>query len=233
MILSHKYRFIFLKTSKTAGTSIEIALSCFCGPDDIVTPVSKEDEMMRQSVGGREAQPYPAPKSRYGPGDWYHYLFKGKEKQYFYNHIPARKLKRRLEPDVWKNYYRFCVVRNPWDRVISQYYWRFRHIPEERRPSLDEFLSSRHVRSLQRKGYGLYTIRGKVEVDSICRYERLAEDLETVRRRIGLPGPLILPKAKSGHRKEKRHYRDFFTARQRDRVADIFADEIRLTGYTF
>ncbi|MEL6382956.1 MAG: chondroitin 4-O-sulfotransferase, partial [Cyanobacteria bacterium J06626_18] len=32
MIISHEYKFIFLKTRKTAGTSIEIALSKFCGP---------------------------------------------------------------------------------------------------------------------------------------------------------------------------------------------------------
>ena len=38
MIVSHDRRFIFVKTSKTAGTSVEMQLSVFCGPDDIVTP---------------------------------------------------------------------------------------------------------------------------------------------------------------------------------------------------
>src|SRR4030095_6484076 len=40
MILSHKHRFIFIKTAKTAGTSIEVFLSKHCGPDDVVTPVA-------------------------------------------------------------------------------------------------------------------------------------------------------------------------------------------------
>ena len=233
MIVSHKYRYIFLKTSKTAGTSIEIALSRYCGPEDIITPVSPEDEVIRHSVGGRASRQYPAGKRQYGPSDWFRYLFYGKEKQYFYNHIPARKLKRRLDRDIWHHYHRFCVVRNPWDRVISQYFWRFRDVPRDLWPTLDAFLASRHVRSLQRKGYKLYTIGGKLQVHHLCRYEKLSEDLEAVRLALGIPEPLVLPGAKAGHRKDRRHYREIFTSRQRDRVAELFADEIELMNYTF
>lgn len=48
MIISHKYKFIFLKTKKTAGTSFEIALSRYLGEDDVVTPISPECEALRQ-----------------------------------------------------------------------------------------------------------------------------------------------------------------------------------------
>ena len=41
MILSHKNKFIFLKTKKTASTSIELLLSKVCGKNDIITPVSE------------------------------------------------------------------------------------------------------------------------------------------------------------------------------------------------
>ncbi len=51
MIVSHKHRFIFLKTNKTAGTSVEIALSKFCGPDDVIPPLIPEDEAKRAELG--------------------------------------------------------------------------------------------------------------------------------------------------------------------------------------
>ena len=61
MIISHKHKFIFLKTVKTAGTSIEIALSKYCGPDDIITPASPEDEITRSELG------YPGPQNCFSP----------------------------------------------------------------------------------------------------------------------------------------------------------------------
>ena len=51
MIISHKYKFIFLKTKKTAGTSIEISLSRYCGNNDIITPISIRDEAIRKLLG--------------------------------------------------------------------------------------------------------------------------------------------------------------------------------------
>jgi hypothetical protein len=51
MIASRLHNFIFIKTMKTAGTSIEMALSPHCGPDDILTPIS---------VGMTSSGPQPA-----------------------------------------------------------------------------------------------------------------------------------------------------------------------------
>ena len=49
MIISHRYKFIFL--SKTAGASIKIALSQFCDASDIITPIAEEDEAVRKESG--------------------------------------------------------------------------------------------------------------------------------------------------------------------------------------
>jgi hypothetical protein len=54
MIVSHEHKFIFLKTKKTAGTSIELALSELCGTDDVIAPLTEIDEARR--AGGRCAR---------------------------------------------------------------------------------------------------------------------------------------------------------------------------------
>ena len=52
MILSKLHGFIFIKGAKVAGTSVEIALSAICGPDDIVCPIGPFFELKRLETGG-------------------------------------------------------------------------------------------------------------------------------------------------------------------------------------
>jgi len=58
LIINEKLKIIFVKTKKTAGTSFEIALSKFCGEEDIITPLTSKDEKLRRSLDFRCAQNY-------------------------------------------------------------------------------------------------------------------------------------------------------------------------------
>jgi hypothetical protein len=50
MIISHRYRSIFITTHKAAGSSLEMALGSLCGPDDIVTPMHPNASWMSCSI---------------------------------------------------------------------------------------------------------------------------------------------------------------------------------------
>ncbi len=227
MIISHKHKFIFLKTNKTAGTSIEIALSKFCGANDIITPITPEDEEVREKLGYTAPQNYFLPLSSYGFSDIAKWAIKGKKKQ-FYNHITAQEIKALVDEDVWNTYYKFCIERNPWDRCISQYYWKYR---AGSKSTISEFVNSNEPLVLKKKGYDLYTINGNLAVDKVCKFENLADELKEVCNKVGITEKLELPKAKSKFRKDKRHYKDVLSDADRDRVASLFRDEINLMGY--
>src|SRR4051812_41096314 len=53
MIISLAHRFVLVRGMKVAGTSIEMALSTICGPDDIVPPMVPVEERKRQEMHGR------------------------------------------------------------------------------------------------------------------------------------------------------------------------------------
>ena len=230
MIISHKHKFIFLKTNKTAGTSIEISLSRFCGPDDIISPVSPDDEKTRIKLGYPGAQHYLAARNEYGIKDVLKWMYNRKKKMQFYNHITANEVKERIGDEIWDSYYKFCFERNPWDRMISLYYGKYRSEP---RPAISKFIRSKYPLILKRKGYGLYTIDGDIAVDKVCKFENMSEELEEVRKHIGIPEPLELPKAKSGFRKDKRNYREILSEEDKRIIAELFSDEINLFNYQY
>ena len=149
MIISHKYKFIFLKTRKTAGTSIEISLSRFCGDDDIITPISLEDEAVRRLLG-KKAKNY----LQYASG-------RNKYKKYS-NHIIAQKFKSLIAPSIWNNYYKFCFKINLFDRVISLYY--FCCSRRNKSIKFDEWLRNEYIYLPNKNNWHIYTINNKVVV---------------------------------------------------------------------
>lgn len=230
MIVCHEHRFVFLKTNKTAGTSAEIALSTVCSDSDIITPVSPPDETLRREYGGHPPANYLRPWRDYSMTDWRRLLLKRRRKLRFYNHIPAREARPLLGEKIWGSYFKFCFERNPWDRVVSYYYWYHRRGGA---PSLSEFVASDRPLVLKRRGIGLYTIDGELAVDRVCRFEDIKGELDDVAAHLRLPKALELPRAKSGIRKERTHYRDVLSGTDRERIAVLFADEIRLLRYTY
>jgi hypothetical protein len=230
MIISHRHKFIFIKTNKTAGTSIEISLSQFGADGDVITPLPPEDEATRRNLDYRGPQNYLAPIADYGPKDLARLLIRGTKKHRYYSHISAREIKKQIGEGVWRDYYKFCFERNPWDRLISLYYWKNTSEP---RPALSDFIESGAPSILKKRGIDLYTIDGEIVVDKVCLYENLEKDLEAVRTHLGLPRTLVLPRAKSSHRKDKRCYREILNREQQQRIGELFSREINIFGYEF
>ncbi len=230
MIISHKYKFIFIKTNKTAGTSVEIALSKFCGEKDIITPNEAEDENIRRSFGNRGPQHYLAPLKDYRLIDIYRYIARQRKKDLFYHHISAKEIKQQISDDIWNNYYKFCFERNPWDRVISFYYWRLKKNPKQ---TISEFINSGIPEVLHDFGYGRYTIDDKIVVDRVCLYENLSQELEYISNKLNLPEIPVLPKAKSAVRKDKRHYREILGPADKNNIEKLFHKEINLFNYKY
>src|SRR5687768_13795108 len=122
MIISHKHKFIFLKTRKTAGTSLDIALSRFCGPEDVITIINSEGDELRNELGFPGPQNHSIPLRHWKGKDFARVLIRRKKARY-YEHMRAGELRYRLPKDQWTSYFKFCIERNPYDKAVSLYYW--------------------------------------------------------------------------------------------------------------
>jgi hypothetical protein len=219
VIVSHEHRFVFMKTRKTAGTSVEIALSRVCGDDDVITPVTPEDELLRRARGGRGPQNYLEPPNL------------GRKA---FNHMPVSMVRKMLGRQRFESYFSFAIERNPWDAVVSLYHWRYRDSePGSTRQPFGDYVASDAVTTFATKNQRIYRLRGEVAVDRVLRYESLAAELASVWGTLGLPGSPDLPHAKAGTRPRGPSYRSYYDAATRDRVAELFAPTIAELGYEF
>lgn len=229
MIVSHKHRYIFIKTRKTAGTSIEIALSENCGPIDIITPLAEIDETLRSNLGYRGPQNHELKNK--GILDSIKVLFG--IKNFHYNHSSAHKIKKNIGKEDFTNYLKFCVVRNPWDRVVSLYYWRIKNsefYKIDKNITFSKFVEITSSEILSDKH--IYTIDDKSAVDIFIRYENLEQELDDVLSKLRMP-KARLPNAKSGTRVSKEHYSTLYDEGSLKKINQVCAWEIKQFNYIF
>lgn len=167
----------------------------------------------------------------------------------YFKHASARAIKR-LMGAAYDEYFKFGLVRNPWDWVVSNFaYNRGMHhcyvagtphealrtpgrmpdwakdMPFERwlRWWLDE-LRPGQLELMEDEA-------GKLLVDEVYRFENMHEDRERLCRRLGVE---FVPRAVNTRARSKRgDYRGYFTAETREWVARHFRKEIETFAYTF
>jgi hypothetical protein len=229
MIISHKYKFIFIKTHKTAGSSMEMALAPLCGPDDVVTPMESnahtdiprnyyEDKLVsRIYASSRWARKCI---NRHSPilGNWY------------YEHMPACRVRELIGEEIWNSYHKFCFERNPWDKVVSYYNWK----KFGQRKPMPDFktwvMEKTHRLPLDAS---LYFDGNTCMVDEVLEYDNFVPRFALLCDKLGIPFAGAMPREKTNITKEKIDYRDYYDQETREKISSIFEREILMMQYVF
>ena len=220
MIASFSRKLVFVKTRKVGGTSLEIVLSSWCSGEDICSPIPPEDERIRQALGG-------APRNFAAPD--------GTTK--FYNHMPATEIQAAL-PELWADAFKFSLERHPYEKVVSRAWWNVGRKGGLNKLALlwgrRETISAEIEKVIQDRSYlnfELYTKDRKLLVDEVWPHHEMNDRLAKLARRLGVPTPPALPRAKGGYRKDTRPAREVLTKDQRDQIYEGAAFEFELMGY--
>ena len=158
--------------------------------------------------------------------------------------MTAQEVKSIFKEDLWNKLFTFTIVRNPWDRMVSLYFYRllkgqlpsdldFRDYIIQLKSPRYKLAKSMHSRPTYYYGSSEYILDEKdnVIVDFIGKYENREEALQVISKRIDCPmrSELCLQKAKP----PDLHYSRFYDNETRKLVADVFAKDIELFGYEF
>jgi hypothetical protein len=152
----------------------------------------------------------------------------------FYKRGTAARMLRHIDPTRWAQGFRFAVCRNPYERLLSG--WTFCRQKEKLNVPFDYFVRNMGTyRDYFIEWHCVMTqlqhlvIDGVPAIDYVCRFERLDDDFEVIRKRLGHPD-LRLPRLnQSSHAP----YREHFTRELQDIAFERFAEDFEYFGYGY
>ncbi|WP_259129157.1 sulfotransferase family protein [Salinibacter ruber] len=198
MLVSHDKNFIYTKTNKTASTSIELFFEPYCLPDGEYN-ASREREMSVTEAGIVGYR-----------GDHY-------DGQRWFNHMPAKWIREELGEETWNSYFKFCSIRNPFDKAVSAFHFQKGKYSSDWKTKIRKIARKLGDSVLQiefeiwlRRGLmpddrDKYVIDGDFCVDFFIKYENLKEGIERVGEKVGIDfGGRDIPHKLGGYRDRKK-----------------------------
>lgn len=216
MLLSLRYKFLFVHIPKTGGTSIRVALRRYKWKDPYRIPLFLLSRLS-SLTGHRLACKLP-------------------------RHAKAVAAYEMLPRDLYQQLFKFAFVRNPWDLQVSS----FHHIQRERPHLLKgirDFESFLRNKLNPERGYVYHfdvsiepqsdyvvDIHRNLIVDFIGRYEHFDSDFEEACKKIGIPCPRLPHRRQATDRSD---YRKYYNDATTQLIADYFKSDIEMFGYSF
>lgn len=153
---------------------------------------------------------------------------------------------RAMDRKKFSEYYKFAFVRNPWDRVVSAYFY----LSKGGRNSSDkkwadevlseyddfntfvlEWLTPQNIYTWNHfvpQTDFIFDKQDQMKVDFCGKFESLNEDFLTVSKRLGADKNL-----KNINKSSRGSYSQYYTEQTKAIVAEVYERDIRLLGYTF
>jgi hypothetical protein len=152
------------------------------------------------------------------------------------------------DPAFFNGAYKFCVIRNPWDRLVSAFHymlssplktdmrWREAHLAGL--TSFPEFAERLTHPAFRAAAFSNFVFRpqwhfiadwrGRIIIDNLIRFETLDRELAAVAARLGVELSNRRLNA-SAHAP----YQSYYDARSKDIVTRLYRRDIKLLGYRF
>ena len=152
-----------------------------------------------------------------------------------------------FSPNTFNSYYKFTFVRNPWDRLVSTFFflkiggltekdrvWAEKHLGtyEDFGVFVKEWLTEEHISNslhFQQQHVFLEDDKGNIAVDFIGRFETIETDFLTITKRLGINRSL----QKTNVSERDLNYRSYYDDATRAIVGSIYAKDISLFNYEF
>lgn len=153
-------------------------------------------------------------------------------------HYFAKDIRILVGDDLWKEYFTFTFVRNPWDKIVSQYFYNGKKFSMSlcgRELSFEDYVkefiaNDRRYTTFEPQNLpNIIDNNREILVDFVGRFENLNKDFKYICKELGVKN-IELPTLNSSKHK---HYSEYYNNETKNIVADKFKDDIEYFNYTF
>lgn len=213
-MISHKYKCIFIHIPKTGGMSI----NNFFHPNTI----------FYQDVPN------------------YDILFGWCPKRKLHmQHATAKQLLETelITQEIWDDYYKFTFVRNPWDRVYSDYLWiqqftnikgKFKDFVNKKgvfETILNDNSNSNYLGDHLLPQLDFFDLKGKLSIDYIGNFENFNSDIKKILGELDMKEEFDVYLNKG--LKRKKDYSLFYTNSRKNIIKEKYKNDIEKFNYSF
>jgi len=166
MPISHQYRTIFIHIPKTAGTPVEYALGMHGTKHSVGVKPYLKQKYDKKNLFGRGLQ-----------------------------HLTAVELRKKVGWKIFNEYYKFAIIRNPYERLVSNFAWIGGKWTRQEYLTKKEFkqriLEIDRINYMKRKHLApqylfLFDENNTLLVDDIIRYESFSEGIKKIENKINI-----------------------------------------------
>ena len=142
----------------------------------------------------------------------------------------------------WNEYYKFSVVRNPWDRVVSMYIYFTQFNKTIKQKNFSDWLSFAFVEKKFNMWGGLgsqyefLAINKSIELDYVLRFENLNSDFNQLCENLNICPPSLStyngPFKKEAHQ-HREHYGEYYNEYDMKIIESAYKKDIKYFNYKF
>jgi len=160
-------------------------------------------------------------------------------------HLQASQIMLEVGEELFHSYFKFAIVRNPWDKTVSQFEYM------NKREDLRDFISmkendsfKKYLSLIQKTPHVQWESQHKFIldennrslVDFIGKFESFEDDVYTILDKLKIGRKIFglrLKKIPHTNKSSRSHYRDYYDAESKEIVEKLYKKDIDQFKYTF